>query len=70
MFSLNDKNRNSLLYISRPWNMMSRYNLNWKNVVNNVDMSSLRAPWQNGKYKKPTHRTKQKHVEHQNATDI
>ena len=31
-------------------------NINWtdvqrKNVVNNVDMSSLRAPWQNGPYK-------------------
>ena len=24
-------------------------------------MSSLRAPWQNGPYKKPTHRTTQKH---------
>jgi len=32
------------------------FNTNWrdvqiKNVVNNVDMSSLRAPWQNGPYK-------------------
>jgi len=32
------------------------YNINWrdvqrKNVVNNVDMSNLRAPWQNGPYK-------------------
>ena len=32
------------------------YNINWrdvqtKNVVNNVDMSCLRAPWQNGPYK-------------------
>jgi len=31
-------------------------NINWsdvqrKNVVNNVDLSSLRAPWQNGPYK-------------------
>jgi len=31
-------------------------NINWwdvqtKNVVNNVDMSSVRAPWQNGPYK-------------------
>ena len=31
-------------------------NINWKdvqtkNVVNNVDMSCLRAPWQNGPYK-------------------
>ena len=34
-------------------------NINWrdvqrKNVVNNVDMSSLRAPWQNGPYKNNT----------------
>ena len=31
-------------------------NINWrdvqtKNVANNVDMSCLRAPWQNGPYK-------------------
>ena len=31
-------------------------NINWsdvqiKNVVNNVDMSSWKAPWQNGSYK-------------------
>jgi len=37
-------------------------NINWrdvqrKNVVYNVDMSSLKAPWQNGPYKKQTHRT-------------
>jgi len=35
---------------------MSFVHINWrdvqiKNVVNNVDMSSLRAPWQNGPYK-------------------
>ena len=34
-------------------------NINWrddqtKNVVNNVDMSCLRAPWQNGPYKNNT----------------
>jgi len=34
-----------------------QYYINWRyvqiqNVVNNVDMSSLRAPWQNGPYKK------------------
>jgi len=38
-----------------------------KNVVNNVDISSLRA--QKG-LKKPTHITTQKHVEHQDATNI
>ena len=32
------------------------HNINWrdvqtKNVVNNVDMSCLRQPWQNGPYK-------------------
>jgi len=35
---------------------MYQHNINWrdvqsKNVVNNVDMSSLRAPWKNGPYK-------------------
>ena len=50
-------------------------NVNWrdvqiKNVVNNVDMSSLGAPWQNGPYKKLTQRTTQKHVQHHDATDI
>ena len=51
--------------------------INWrhiqrKNVVNNVDMSSFMAPWQNGPHKNPhrnTHITTQKHVEHQHATD-
>jgi len=44
-------------------------NINWsdvqrKNVVNNVDMSSLRAPWQNGPYKS-------KHTEqHKNTQNI
>jgi len=56
-------------------NFRTNGRLNWKdvqrrNVVYNVDMSSLRAPWQNGPYKKPTHRTTQKHVEHQDAADI
>ena len=42
-------------------------NINWrdvqrKNVVNNVDMSSLRAPWQIGPYT-------EKHIEHHDATD-
>jgi len=37
-------------------NTLNIYNINWrdvhtKNVVNNVDMSCLRAPWQNGPYK-------------------
>jgi len=46
-------------------------NINWKdvqikNVVNNVDMSSLtKWPVQN-----LTHRTTQKHVQHHAATDI
>jgi len=39
-------------------------------AVNNVDMSSWRALWQNGPYQKQTHITTQKHVEHQDATDI
>jgi len=50
-------------------------NINWRdvqrnNVVNNVDMSSLRAPEQNDTHKKPIHMTTQKHVEHQDATAI
>jgi len=48
--------------------MSKCYNINWKdvqrkNVVNNVDMSSLRTPWQNDTYKnKPTenHKNTQK----------
>ena len=58
-------------------------NINWrdvqrKNGVNNVDiklmkgksLSSLRTPWQNGPYTTKKHRTTQKHVNHQDATDI
>jgi len=41
-----------------------------KYVVSNVGMSSLKAPWHNGTYKKQTHRTAQKHAEHQDATNI
>ena len=41
-----------------------------KNVVNNVDMSGLRKPWQMARTHKKTHRTAQKHAEHQDATDI
>jgi len=38
------------------WIKQKKDNINWrdvqiKNVVNNVDMSSLKAPWQNGPYK-------------------
>jgi len=33
-------------------------------------MSSLRAPLQDGPYKKQKHRTAQNHAEHQDATDI
>ena len=48
-------------------------NINWKdvqrkNVVSSVDMSRLRALWQNT-VQKPTHRTTQTHVEHHDATD-
>jgi len=47
--------------------------INWrdvkrKNVVNDVDMSSLRAPWQNGPYENK--HSEQQHVERQDATDI
>jgi len=51
--------------------------MNWRdvqrmNVVNNVDMSSLRAPWQNGPYEnqhtKNPHRTprRNRHLEKNN----
>jgi len=40
-----------------------------ESVVNNVDSSSLRAPWQNGPNKNK-HRTAQKHAEQQDVTDI
>jgi len=48
--------------------------INWrdvqrKNVVNNVDMPSLRAPWQNGLFETNT-QNNTKHVEHPDATDI
>ena len=39
-----------------------------KNVVNNVDKSSLRAPWQNGPYKNTQNITK--HGVNKDATDI
>ena len=49
--------------------------INWrdvhrKNVVNNVDTSSLRAPWQNGPYTEKHTEQHKKHVEHQDATEI
>jgi len=45
----------------------SSININWwdvqrTNVVNNVDMSSLRAPWQNGLYKNK-HSEQHKHTQ-------
>jgi len=40
------------------------------NVVNNVDMSILRAPWQNGPYKNQHTEQHKKYVEHQDATYI
>ena len=56
--------RNALLILHITWNpriqvftnMSNVVNINYrrnvqKNVVNNVDKSSLRAPWQNGPYK-------------------
>jgi len=47
------------------------YNINWRDVhgkivVNNVDKSSLRGPWQNSHYKN----LHTKHIEHQDATYI
>ena len=53
-------------YISGNWRDVQR-----KNVVNNVDVSCLREPWQNGPYKN-THREQHKNtpVERQDPTDI
>ena len=33
------------------WRNINWSNVQWQNVVNNVDMSSIRAPWKNGPYK-------------------
>ena len=53
-------NNNILLLLSLfhflPYKLLFDININWrdvqiKNVVYNVDMSSLRAPWQYGPYK-------------------
>ena len=48
----------SLFRCTKKWTMPYPYNtcINWrdvqrKNVINNVDVSSIRAPWQNGPYK-------------------
>ena len=41
-----------------------------KNVVNNVDMSSLRAPLQKWPVQKLTYRMTQKHIQHHDATNI
>jgi len=48
--------------------MRKRININCrdvqrKNVVNNVEMSSLRAPWQNDLYKNKHTEQHKKHVE-------
>jgi len=40
------------------------------NVVNNVDISSLGTPWQNGPYKNKHTEQHKKHAEHPEATDI
>ena len=50
-------------------NINSKKGAQRKNVINNEDMSSLRAPRQNGPYKNNT-QNNTKHVEHQYATDI
>jgi len=57
--------------LTSPWNT---HNINWRDVqrkyvVNKIDMSSL-STMTKWLVHKPTHRTTQKHVEHQDATDI
>jgi len=51
---MTEKKRKKKVFHKTEYN--SCLNINWrdvqtKNVVNNVDMSCLRAPWQNGAYK-------------------
>jgi len=41
-----------------------------KNIVTNVDMSSLRAPWQNGSYKNQHTEKHEEHEKHEDATDF
>ena len=60
------------------FNKGQQCNINWRdvqkhNVVNTVNMSSVKAPWQNGQIiQKLTNRTTQKHVhvQHHDSTDI
>ena len=52
---------------------INRRDFQIKNDVNNVDMLSLRTPWQNSPYEnkqKQTHRTAQKHTEHKDKTNV
>jgi len=51
------------------------YNINWNdvqrnNIVNNVDLSRLRASWQNVPYKNKHTQQHHNHAETQDATDI
>jgi len=48
--------KKSCVNVTLVYHFQIGYNKNWrdvqtKNVVNNVDMSYLRAQWQNGPYK-------------------
>ena len=58
-----------MLILNTVINNVNFSNVQSKKVVNNVDMSSSRAPWQNGPYKK-AYRTAQKHTENQDETGI
>jgi len=65
-----------MLYIPLVWkkNFSIWYNINWgdvqrKYVVDNVDMSNLRAQWKNGPHKTNTYNGG-KHTEQQDVTDI
>ena len=66
MFLINYKHKLILYKLMR---LLKKNNINVNRVTKkDQNWSSLRAPWQNGK--KPTHRTTQKHVEHDAAKDI
>ena len=54
---------NTIMYIN-----INERDVQRKNVVNNVDKSSLWAPWQNGPYKNTQNITK--HRVYKDATDI
>ena len=58
----------TMTFIKKLWVNINGRDVQRKNVVNNVDKSSLWAPWQNGPYKTTQYITK--HWVYKDATDI